>query len=103
MYYGLEALKAAAGKERRLLKNPLVMNYKPDEATWTAYLYGELADAERRQVEKYLQQHPKEQKRVDRWSFTRSALGTLTDKVITVHSFGREHLPSLGGRNAMFA
>ncbi len=62
------------------------MNYKPDEATWMAYLYGELADAERRQLEEYLQQHPEEQKRVDEWTFTRNALGALADKEVIAPS-----------------
>jgi hypothetical protein len=58
------------------------MNYKPDEATWMAYLYGELGDAEKRQVEAYLQQHPEEQKRLEEWSFARAALDGLSDKEV---------------------
>lgn len=34
------------------------MNYKPDEGTLMAYLYGELDAAETEKVEQYLQQQP---------------------------------------------
>jgi chemotaxis protein histidine kinase CheA len=58
------------------------MNYKPDEATMIAYLYGELGDTERRQVEEYLQHHPEEKNRMQDWSFTRSALAGIADKEV---------------------
>ncbi len=33
------------------------MNYKPNEADWMAYLYGELESAERERMERYLSEH----------------------------------------------
>ena len=36
------------------------MNYKPDESTLIAYLYGELNEKETKKLESYFQQHPEE-------------------------------------------
>ena len=46
------------------------MNYKPDEATLIAYLYGELDSEGCKQVEEYLLENPEERKRMEVWSFT---------------------------------
>ena len=40
------------------------MSYKPDEGTWMAYVYGELSEEERAQMDAYLWAHPDEQQRV---------------------------------------
>lgn len=58
------------------------MNYKPDEATLVSYLYGELSGEELHRVEEYLQKNPDERKRLEEWSFTRSALSSLADKEV---------------------
>ncbi|MEJ0055783.1 MAG: hypothetical protein WDN75_09105 [Bacteroidota bacterium] len=58
------------------------MNYKPDEATLVSYLYGELEPAEQLKVEEYLQKNPDEKKRMEEWSFTRTAFANLQDKEV---------------------
>lgn len=58
------------------------MNYKPDEATLIAYLYGELAGAEKIKVDDYLQQHPEEKLRLEEWSFTKNVMARLEDKEV---------------------
>lgn len=58
------------------------MNYKPDEATLVAFLYGELDGAEQLKVEEYLQKYPEEKKRLEEWSFTKSVMARLHDKEV---------------------
>jgi len=58
------------------------MNYKPDEATLVAYLYGELEADERLNVEDYLQRNPSERKRMEEWSSTRSAMSHIQEKEV---------------------
>lgn len=58
------------------------MNYKPDEATLVAYLYGELEAADQIKVEDYLQNNPEEKKRLEEWSFTQSVMARLHDKEV---------------------
>ena len=58
------------------------MNYKPDEATLIAYLYGELDSAEQLKVAEYLQKNPEERKRLEEWSFTQSVMARLHDKEV---------------------
>lgn len=58
------------------------MNYKPDEATLVAYLYGELDAADQIKVEDYLQNNPEEKKRLEEWSFTQSVMARLHDKEV---------------------
>jgi len=60
------------------------MNYKPDEATLIAYLYGELDSAEQLKVAEYLQNNPEEKKRLEEWSFTQSVMARLHDKEVIV-------------------
>ncbi|TXI68887.1 MAG: hypothetical protein E6Q41_03420 [Cyclobacteriaceae bacterium] len=55
------------------------MNYKPDEGTLMAYLYGELDAAETEKVENYLQQNPHVREQLHQINSVRKALGSLTD------------------------
>ena len=58
------------------------MNYKPDEATLVSYLYGELEPAEQLKVEEYLNGNPEEKKRMDEWTFTRTAFSNIQEKEV---------------------
>ena len=58
------------------------MNYKPDEATLIAYLYGELEEGDQIKVAEYLQKNPEERKRLEEWSFTKSVMAHLHDKEV---------------------
>ncbi len=58
------------------------MNYKPDEATLIAYLYGELEPAEQLKIEEYLQKNPEEKKRMEDLSFARTVLSSVQDKEV---------------------
>lgn len=55
------------------------MNYKPDEGTLMAYLYGELDAAETEKVEQYLQQHPQMREQLQQMNNVRKALSSLND------------------------
>ncbi len=55
------------------------MNYKPDEGTLMAYLYGELDAAETEKIENYLQQNPHVREQLHQMNSVRKALGSLTD------------------------
>lgn len=68
------------------------MSYKPDEATWIAYLYGELGDDERELFERYLAEHPTERARLRELRDVRSIIGGIGDKeVIAPPVFIPEH------------
>lgn len=55
------------------------MNYKPDEGTLMAYLYGELDAAETEKVEQYLQNNPHVREQLQQMNGVRKALGSLND------------------------
>lgn len=55
-------------------------NYTPDEATLMAYLYDELKEAERQQVEKYLEENPAAKAEIEGMQGTRSIMGMLSDE-----------------------
>lgn len=55
------------------------MNYKPDEGTLMAYLYGELDAAETERVAQYLQQHPQVQQQLHQLGAVRKRMGALND------------------------
>ena len=55
------------------------MNYKPDEGTLMAYLYGELDATETEKVEQYLQQHPQMREQLQQMNNVRKALNSLND------------------------
>jgi hypothetical protein len=55
------------------------MNYKPDEGTLMAYLYGELDATETEKVEQYLQQHPQMREQLQQMNNVRKALSSLND------------------------
>ncbi|MCU0419159.1 MAG: hypothetical protein MUC38_05820 [Cyclobacteriaceae bacterium] len=58
------------------------MNFKPDEATWMAYVYGELSAEEHAQVEAYLEQNPDQRKRVAEWQTMRQWLRQAQDQEV---------------------
>lgn len=58
------------------------MNYKPDEILLISYLYGELQGEEKRQVERYLAEHPEALKEVGSLTFVRKALANVPDKEV---------------------
>lgn len=55
------------------------MNYKPDEGTLMAYLYGELDATETEKVEQYLQQHPQMREQLQQINNVRKTLSSLND------------------------
>jgi hypothetical protein len=58
------------------------MNYKPDEGTLMAYLYGELDAAETEKVQLYLQQHPEELKKLQGLGDARNIFAQVQDKEV---------------------
>lgn len=58
------------------------MNYKPDEGTLMAYLYGELDAAKIEKVQGYLQQHPEELKKLQGLGDVRNVLSQIQDKEV---------------------
>lgn len=58
------------------------MNYKPDEILLISYLYGELQGEEKRQVERYLAEHPEALKEAESLTFVRKALANVPDKEV---------------------
>lgn len=65
------------------------MNYKPDEGTLIAYLYGELDAAESEKVMEYLNQHPEELKVLQQLADVSSTIKQIQDKeVIAPPIFG---------------
>jgi hypothetical protein len=65
------------------------MNYKPDEGTLIAYLYGELDAAESEKVMEYLNQHPEELKTLQQLADVSNVMKHVQDKeVIAPPIFG---------------
>jgi len=62
------------------------MSYKPDESVLISYLYGELNEAEREKVHRYLQEHPEAMRDVRGKSDVLSVLGELQDKEVIAPS-----------------
>lgn len=58
------------------------MNYKPDESTLISYLYGELGDAEREQVQRYLNENPVARKAMQERAEVLNILGKLENKEV---------------------
>jgi hypothetical protein len=58
------------------------MNYKPNEAEWMAYLYGELAGEERKQMERYLADHAEARKELENMKALQQLLQTVKDKEV---------------------
>jgi hypothetical protein len=68
------------------------MNYKPEENTLIAYLYGELDEKEQEKLAQYFQEHPEEFKHVQALANARDIMGTVGDKeVIAPPVFGDDH------------
>lgn len=58
------------------------MNYKPDEATCMAYLYGELEPREMEQVRAYLEEHPEEAAALRHLQAVRKALQQVNEQEV---------------------
>lgn len=58
------------------------MNYKPDEATCLAYLYGELEPREMEQVRAYLEKHPEEAAALRHFQAVRKALQQVNEQEV---------------------
>lgn len=72
------------------------MNYKPDENTLIAYLYGELDEKEQEKLAQYFREHPEELKHVKALAHARDIMGAINDKEVIAppvfmddHSRGR--------------
>lgn len=71
------------------------MSYKPEESVLIAYLYGELSDEESRKVEAYLSENEEARVELDELKDTRSILGKLPDKEVSVPSFVFDESPKV--------
>lgn len=58
------------------------MNYKPDEATLMAYLYGELEATEAEKVQTYLQQNPEALAKLQGFGNVRELMGQVQNKEV---------------------
>jgi len=58
------------------------MNFKPDEAQWMAYLYGELEGEEKNRIDRYLEEHPEAMKDMQAFAGVRKMMGNITDKEV---------------------
>src|SRR5258708_11996283 len=58
------------------------MNYKPDESTLIAYLYGELSEKEIQKLESYFQQHPEELTKLRELGGVRDMMSHAQDKEV---------------------
>ncbi len=58
------------------------MNYRPDEGTLMAYLYGELDAVETEKVQGYLQQYPEELKKLQGLGDVRTMLSQIQEKEV---------------------
>lgn len=58
------------------------MSYKPNEAAWMAYLYGELEGAEREHMERYLAENAEARKELENLKSLQKMMRTLEDKEV---------------------
>jgi hypothetical protein len=58
------------------------MSYKPDESILISWLYGELDEAEKAKVEKYLQENPDELKKMKQFGEVKDIMGNIRDKEV---------------------
>jgi hypothetical protein len=58
------------------------MSYKPNEATWMAYLYGELESAERERLEHYLLNNASARQELESFKALQQMLRTVEDKEV---------------------
>ena len=71
------------------------MSYKPEESKLIAYLYDELSDAERKEVEVYLSGNPEAVRDLEALKETRSALSSLKDEEVDVPNFTFNSSPTI--------
>jgi hypothetical protein len=58
------------------------MNYKPDEGTLMAWLYGELEGAEKERVERYIFENPETRLELEKLQQVRDIMGMVKDKEV---------------------
>src|SRR6478609_11823881 len=58
------------------------MNYRPDESTLIAYLYGELSEKETKKLEAYFQQHPEALAKLRGFDKVREVMSHAQDKEV---------------------
>jgi hypothetical protein len=58
------------------------MSYRPDESILISWLYGELDDAEKAKVDKYLQENPDELKRMQQLGGVKDIMSNVRDKEV---------------------
>ncbi len=63
------------------------MSYKPDEATLTAYLYGELSEEEKVRVERYLESSPEAEAELNELREVLEVMGQVTDTEVSAPEF----------------
>ncbi|MEO9870534.1 anti-sigma factor family protein [Ekhidna sp.] len=63
------------------------MNYKPEEQTLIAYLYGELSGDEKKKVEEYLSGNDNARKELEELTSVRSIFGNLKDREVDIPTF----------------
>ncbi len=71
------------------------MSYKPDEATLTSYLYGELSKEESAKVSDYLAANPEVKKELEGIQSMQKFMGKLQDKEVNEPSFVFEDSPTI--------
>lgn len=71
------------------------MSYKPDEATLTSYLYGELSEEEHAKVSSYLDANPDVKNELESIQSMQKFLGKLQDKEVSEPSFVFEDSPTI--------
>ncbi len=71
------------------------MNYKPDEAKLTSYLYGELSGEEHEKVSSYLEANPELKKELEGIQSLQKLMGKLSDKDVNEPSFVFEDSPTI--------
>ncbi len=63
------------------------MNYKPEESKLIAYIYGELSEADKKEVEEYLSGNAEAKKELEELKATISILATVKDQEVDVPRF----------------
>lgn len=71
------------------------MNYKPDESTLISWLYDELEGDERAKVERYLNEHPEELKRLRAMSSVRNVMANIEEQEVIAPPVFMDHQPNV--------
>ncbi len=71
------------------------MNYKPDKATLTSFIYGELSKEEQEKVKTYLADHPELKKEVEEIRSLQKFMGGFQDKEVVEPLFVLDDTPRI--------